>query len=114
MVDIKKIDKSNFETILKRLNNNNYIKLRDKLINDYYLNEQENKYILNDNINDVTDIQFIMKILEKNKDFDSLVEIADYMKKVLDYKNKIIIFAYNKTGKTRLSYEFKSIKQKKK
>lgn len=113
MKDMKKIDKSNFESLLRRLTNDNYIKLRDKLINDYYLNKQENKYILNDNINDVTDIQFIMKILEKSKDFDSLVEIAGYMKKVLDYKNKIIIFAYNKTGKTRLSYEFKSLKQEK-
>ena len=99
--------------MLKRLDNKNYKQLRDKLIDNYDLNEKKNQYILKDNINDMSDIQFILKLLEDNKDFDSLVEIADYMKQVLDYKNKIIIFAYNKTGKTRLSYEFKSLNQEK-
>lgn len=113
MIDINKIDKSNFESMLKRLDNKNYKQLRDKLIDNYDLNEKKNQYILKDNINDMSDIQFILKLLEDNKDFDSLVEIADYMKQVLDYKNKIIIFAYNKTGKTRLSYEFKSLNQEK-
>ncbi len=112
MKDIKKIDKFSFESMLRRLTNENYIKLRDKLIDNYFLNEKENKYELKNN-SDTRDIPFIMKLLEKNKNFDSLSEIADYMKKLLIYKKKIIIFAYNKTGKTRLSYEFKSLSQEK-
>lgn len=112
MIDIKKIDKYNFESLLRRLSNDNYIKLRDELINSYDLNEQENKYEFKNNSN-IPDMQFIMKVLEKNKDFESLEEIAEFMQKLLDYKKKIIIFAYNKTGKTRLSYEFKSLNQQK-
>lgn len=112
MIDIKKIDKYNFESLLRKLSNDNYIKLRDELINSYDLNEQENKYEFKDDSN-IPDMQFIMKLLEKNKDFESLEKIAEYMQKVLDYKKKIIIFAYNKTGKTRLSYEFKSLNQQK-
>lgn len=53
------------------------------------------------------------------RQYDSLIKIAKRMKQKIkdskdDTKNyNVLIFAYNKTGKTRLSYEFKSLGQEK-
>ena len=43
------------------------------------------------------------------KQFDSLEEIAGYFRMLLEDKKNIMLFAYNGTGKTRLSTEFKKL-----
>lgn len=45
------------------------------------------------------------------KEFNSIREIAEYFKRLLEEKKYIVLFAYNGTGKTRLSGEFKSLGQ---
>ena len=55
-------------------------------------------------------IDFIFKRIGHKK-FSSIKEIAEYFKKLLDEKKYIVLFAYNGTGKTRLSGEFKSLGQ---
>ena len=55
-------------------------------------------------------IDFILKRVG-NKEFDSIKEVAEYFRMLLEEKKYIVLFAYNGTGKTRLSGEFKSLGQ---
>ena len=55
-------------------------------------------------------IDFIFKRIGY-KEFNSIREIAEYFKRLLEEKKYIVLFAYNGTGKTRLSCEFKSLGQ---
>ncbi len=41
--------------------------------------------------------------------FESLHEVANHLRDKLDEKKYIVLFAYNGTGKTRLSMEFKDL-----
>lgn len=43
--------------------------------------------------------------------FNTLADIAEYFRMLLEDKKSIVLFAYNGTGKTRLSYEFKTLGQ---
>lgn len=58
----------------------------------------------------LANIDFIFKRIGY-KEFNSIREIAEYFKRLLDEKKYIVLFAYNGTGKTRLSGEFKSLGQ---
>ena len=58
----------------------------------------------------LVNIDFIFKRIGY-KEFNSIREIAEYFKRLLDEKKYIVLFAYNGTGKTRLSGEFKSLGQ---
>ena len=42
---------------------------------------------------------------------DNLQEIARYLRRLLEDKKYVLLFAYNGTGKTRLSAEFKTLGQ---
>lgn len=70
------------------------------------------EYTLKDGISPeaLTKIDFILKRIG-GKQFDSIKEIAEYFRMLLDEKKYIVLFAYNGTGKTRLSGEFKSLGQ---
>ncbi len=46
-----------------------------------------------------------------NGQFDTLSDIADYFRMLLEDRKFVVLFAYNGTGKTRLSAEFKSLGQ---
>lgn len=58
----------------------------------------------------LANIDFIFKRIGY-KEFSSIREIAEYFKRLLEEKKYIVLFAYNGTGKTRLSCEFKSLGQ---
>ena len=58
----------------------------------------------------LANIDFIFKRIGY-KEFNSIREIAEYFKRLLEEKKYIVLFAYNGTGKTRLSAEFKSLGQ---
>lgn len=76
---------------------------RDKTSGDYILKEGLAEEV-------ITKIDFILKRIGL-KNFSSIKEIAEYFKRLLDEKKYIVLFAYNGTGKTRLSGEFKSLGQ---
>lgn len=56
-------------------------------------------------------IDYVLKRIGDGR-FNTLGEIADYFRMLLEDKKYIVLFAYNGTGKTRLSAEFKSLGQK--
>jgi hypothetical protein len=69
--------------------------------------------MLNSNIaNDVIiEIEFILKRIGFIQ-FNTLRGLSGYFRKLLDLKKYILLFAYNGTGKTRLSTEFKNLGKK--
>ena len=52
-----------------------------------------------------------LKRIGYNNQYDTLEDISKYFRMLLDEKKCIVLFAYNGTGKTRLSVEFKSLGQ---
>lgn len=55
-------------------------------------------------------IDYVLKRVGDGR-FDILKDIAEYFRMLLEDKKFIVLFAYNGTGKTRLSAEFKSLGQ---
>lgn len=55
-------------------------------------------------------IDYVLKRVGDGR-FDTLKDIAEYLRMLLEDRKFIILFAYNGTGKTRLSAEFKSLGQ---
>lgn len=78
-----------------------------------YKNDKPTKtYVLKDDLSgeDLVKLDFILKRMGYSS-FESLHDIAQYFKKLLDEKKFILLFAYNGTGKTRLSCTFKALGQ---
>lgn len=51
--------------------------------------------------------------MNKTNEYNSLTELAYFFKEQLNKKKYILLYGYNGVGKTRLSYEFKSLNQEK-
>lgn len=70
------------------------------------------EYFLKEGLSDqlLLKLDYIFKRIGERQ-FDSLEEIAKYFRMLLDDKKYIMLFAYNGTGKTRLSAEFKKLGQ---
>lgn len=51
--------------------------------------------------------------MKETLEYDSLTELAKFLKGKLENKRYILLYGYNGVGKTRLSYEFKSLNQEK-
>lgn len=49
--------------------------------------------------------------MKETLEFDSLTELAKFLKGKLENKRYTLLYGYNGVGKTRLSYEFKSLNQ---
>lgn len=108
-----KIEKETFKAmVLKKLNNDKF-NHHKKLFSDYYkCPRNSEEYILKENLSDdlLAKLDFVLKRIGYNQ-FDSIKDIAEYFRMLLDEKKYIVLFAYNGTGKTRLSVEFKSLGQ---
>lgn len=98
--------------INKKLNNDNFRKYQKMFTEHYKKPKGSVEYTLKDGLSTEvhTKIDFILKRIG-NKQFDSIRDIAEYFRMLLDEKKYIVLFAYNGTGKTRLSVEFKSLGQ---
>lgn len=114
----KSFTKEEFQKLInKTLGNkpqdNNPFQQYKKIITDNYKKDRgSGNYILKEGISNeaLANIDFIFKRIGY-KEFNSIREIAEYFKRLLDEKKYIVLFAYNGTGKTRLSGEFKSLGQ---
>jgi hypothetical protein len=97
----------------KKLNNDNFRQYQKMFTDSYKHPKGSVEYSLKEGLSpeDLTKIDFILKRIG-DKQFDSLKDIAEYFRMLLDEKKYIVLFAYNGTGKTRLSVEFKSLGQK--
>ena len=94
----------------KTLGNDELQHYKKIITQNYKKDKTSGNYILKENVSQelLVNIDFIFKRIGHKK-FSSIKEIAEYFKKLLDEKKYIILFAYNGTGKTRLSGEFKSL-----
>lgn len=101
------------KTLGNKPQDNNPFQQYKKIITDNYKKDRgSGNYILKEGISNeaLVNIDFIFKRIGY-KEFNSIREIAEYFKRLLDEKKYIVLFAYNGTGKTRLSGEFKSLGQ---
>ncbi len=96
----------------KTLNNNDFQQYKKIITENYKKAKGSIEYTLKDDISSevLVKIDFILKRVG-NKEFDSVKEIAEYFRMLLEEKKYIVLFAYNGTGKTRLSMAFKSLGQ---
>lgn len=101
------------KTLGNKPQDNNPFQQYKKIITDNYKKDRgSGNYILKEGISNeaLANIDFIFKRIGY-KEFNSIREIVEYFKRLLDEKKYIVLFAYNGTGKTRLSGEFKSLGQ---
>lgn len=101
------------KTLGNKPQDNNPFQQYKKIITDNYKKDRgSGNYILKEGISNeaLVNIDFIFKRIGY-KEFNSIREIAEYFKRLLNEKKYIVLFAYNGTGKTRLSGEFKSLGQ---
>lgn len=108
-----KFTKEEFSKLTNKTLNTDDFQQYKKIITENYKKARDSvEYTLKDGISPeaLTKIDFILKRIG-GKQFDSIKEIAEYFRMLLDEKKYIVLFAYNGTGKTRLSVEFKSLGQ---
>lgn len=101
------------KTLGNNPHDNNPFQQYKKIITDNYKKDRgSGNYILKEGLSNeaLANIDFIFKRIGY-KEFNSIREIAEYFKRLLEEKKYIVLFAYNGTGKTRLSGEFKSLGQ---
>lgn len=101
------------KTLGNKPQDNNPFQQYKKIITDNYKKDRDSgNYILKEGLSneELTNIDFIFKRIGY-KEFNSIREVAEYFKRLLEEKKYIVLFAYNGTGKTRLSGEFKSLGQ---
>ena len=101
------------KTLGNKPQDNNPFQQYKKIITDSYKKDRDSgNYILKEGLSNeaLANIDFIFKRIGY-KEFNSIREIAEYFKRLLEEKKYIVLFAYNGTGKTRLSGEFKSLGQ---
>ena len=108
-----KIEKETFKTmVLKKLNNDKFSHCKKMFTDNYKCPRDSEEYTLRENLSDdiLGKLDFVLKRIGYNQ-FDAIQDIAKYFRMLLDEKKYIILFAYNGTGKTRLSVEFKLLGQ---
>ncbi len=108
-----KISKEEFNKLTnKKLNTNDFQQYKKIITENYKKAKDSDDYTLKDDIlpEAHVKIDFIFKRVG-NREFDHINEIAEYFRMLLEEKKYIVLFAYNGTGKTRLSMEFKSLGQ---
>jgi hypothetical protein len=111
----EKIPKESFKKmILNKLDNDKFRHHKRIVTDNYKCPENSEEYSLKENLSDdlLAALDFVLKRIGYNKfHFNTLNDIAKYFRKLLEEKKYIVLFAYNGTGKTRLSAEFKSLGQ---
>lgn len=111
----EKISKKEYKKLTdKTLNTPYFQQYKSMVIENYKLSNDRTEYHLKEGITEqnLIKLDFIFKRIGEPQ-FENLKEIAKYFRMLLDEGRKkyILVFAYNGTGKTRLSAEFKTLGQ---
>ena len=111
----EKFSKQDFDKLKnKKLNTPELQQYKATVTDSYKRSDDRTEYRLKDTLSDPIQkkLDFIFKRVGP-AEFDSLEEIANYFRTLLREENKkcIMLFAYNGTGKTRLSSVFKALGQ---
>lgn len=98
----------------KTLNKPDFQQYKSTVTNNYKRSNDQTEYHLKEGLAEqvLIKLDFIFKRIGESQ-FENLEEIAKYFRMMLDEERKkyILLFAYNGTGKTRLSAEFKTLGQ---
>lgn len=96
----------------KKLNNDDFKHYKRLITDNYKKTKGSDEYVFKEGTSPevLKKIDYILKRVG-NKEFNSIREIAEYFRMLSEDKKYIVLFAYNGTGKTRLSMEFKSLGQ---
>lgn len=98
----------------KTLNAPDFQQYKSIVTNNYKRSNDRTEYHLKEGLAEqvLIKLDFIFKRIGEPQ-FENLEEIAKYFRMMLDEERKkyILLFAYNGTGKTRLSAEFKTLGQ---
>ncbi len=98
--------------ILNKISNKKYENLgyKDIIDSSYIYNEDTNEYTFKDDISTevLAKLDFILKRIGYIQ-FEIVSDISVYFRELLNLKKYILVFAYNGTGKTRLSCAFKDL-----
>lgn len=98
----------------KTLNTPDFQQYKSIVTNNYKRSNDRTEYHLKEGLAEqvLIKLDFIFKRIGESQ-FENLEEIAKYFRMMLDEERKkyILLFAYNGTGKTRLSAEFKTLGQ---
>lgn len=97
----------------KKLNSDNFQQYKKLFTDNYKCPKGADEYSLKEGLSGelLAKLNFLLKRIDEKKQFDSIKDIAGYFRMLLEEKKYIVLFAYNGTGKTRLSVEFKSLGQ---
>lgn len=111
----EKFSKEDFNKLTnKKLNTPDFQQYKNTVISSYKRSADRTEYNLREDLTEqvLNKLNFIFKRIGYAQ-FDNLEEIAKYFRMMLDEERKkcIMIFAYNGTGKTRLSAEFRKLGQ---
>lgn len=111
----KKFSKKEYKKLTdKTLNKPDFQQYKSIVTDNYKRSTDRTEYHLKEGLTEqvLTKLDFIFKRMGEPQ-FDNLEEIAKYFRMLLDEERKkyILLFAYNGTGKTRLSAEFKALGQ---
>lgn len=109
----ERLPKREYNNLLNRLKKYDLTKYTDLIKENYKKTKGETEYSLKDGIEDLVriNLDYVLKRMSVKQTFVSLQEIARYLRMLLEDKKYILLFAYNGTGKTRLSAEFKLLGQ---
>ena len=97
----------------KKLNKENFQQYKKLFTENYKCPRGADEYSLKEDLSEelLTKLDYVLKRIENKKQFDSIKDIAQYFRMLLEEKKYVVLFAYNGTGKTRLSVAFKSLGQ---
>ena len=98
----------------KRLTNNDFQQYKKLFTDNYKCPRGADVYSLKEGLSDklLAKLDYVLKRIDDRKQFDSIQNIAEYFRMLLEEKNYVVLFAYNGTGKTRLSATFKDLGKK--
>lgn len=109
----ERLSKKEYTDILNSLQKYELTKYTDLFKENYKKPKGETEYFLKDSIDEPDRIKlyYALKRMSDKQEFENLKEIAQYLRMLLEDKKYVLLFAYNGTGKTRLSTEFKTLGQ---
>lgn len=109
----ERLSKQEYNYLLNGLKNCDLTKYTDLIKENYKKPKGKTEYFLKDNIEEPVriNLDYVLKRMSGKQEFESLQEIARYLRMLLEDKKYVLLFAYNGTGKTRLSAKFKTLGQ---
>lgn len=109
----EKLSKKEYNDLLNGLRANDLTNYVNLIKENYKRPKGAIEYCLNSSIDEPDRIKlyYVLKRMSNKQEFENLKEIAQYLRMLLEDKKYVLLFAYNGTGKTRLSTEFKTLGQ---